>query len=322
MALVNSMLADSRGENSGLVGSFNGEIVETISWGNRLGNKGLGGRRKVSINSISLVSHGFISSNPMVKKINTVWDRVSWFQASLSNKASGFRKTEIRLANFFTEFSLESSLFAMLLNSINNILNHICLIAGCRPGFEFSLQEIFWLFKRRLNNSSGLARMVWGEIFINPNFAMSFIRVPNHSIIDLHGSTLLVSSLESLKRSIKSVKRFSFSQLGSVGKPVGNSFSYHDHMIIRISFNLLVFCLSLFRLFGDEKLRSIGGNKRLCCLTPVLVNELLIFWIIDRIKGNDWSFSFSTSIVLSNYWRSDTSDIAPVPKEWFLNFRH
>lgn len=78
MALVDYILADSGGKNSGLIGSFNGEVVESVSCGNGLGNKGFGDRsRSVSINSIDFLSDGFISSNPMVEKINAVWNRVS-----------------------------------------------------------------------------------------------------------------------------------------------------------------------------------------------------------------------------------------------------
>lgn len=167
--------------------------------------------------------------------------------------------------------------------------------------------------------------MVGSKIFIYPNFAMPLIVKSDHSVINSHGTALIIGSLIALKWSIKDIQRFCFSKLRSICKPMGDSLSDYHHVVIWVSlgfFLLLVFLFSLRGFLRDKKFWSVGANERFVSLFSVLVNEFLIFWIIDGIESYHTSFSLAAGIVLSDDWRSYTSNISPIVKERLLGFRH
>ena len=339
VAMVNSVLSNSWSKNIWLIRTSWRDIVETISFdglGLVVGGVGFSFWRDIGMVLGPMSSNwglmmgrspllSSVSSAKMSEKINSVWDRPTRINACFMNESSSLGKAQVVLVDPVCKLSIKSSFFAVLFDSIDNVLDHISFISRCRPLFVSSFQIILWIFKGWQKSSFGISRVVGRKIFIYPNFAMPFIVKSDHSVIDSHGATFFVGSFETLKRSVKDIEGFCFSKLRGIWKPVGDPLGYYNHVIIGILlgfFILLVFLFSLGSFLRDKKFWAIGSNERLFSLLPVLVNEFFIFGIVDGIKSDHTSFSLAAGIVLSDNWRAYTSNFGPVMKERLLGFRH
>ena len=88
-----------------------------------------------------------VSSNTVTEKVNSVGYRPARIKACFMDQSSCFSKAEVVLVDFVCKLPVKSSFFAVLLNSIDNVLDHISFITRCRPLLVSSFKIIFWVFK-------------------------------------------------------------------------------------------------------------------------------------------------------------------------------
>lgn len=149
VAVVDSMLSNSWSKNIGFIRTRWRDIVETISlcWlGVGCGMHFSFWRNICLMLSCPLLLFS-VSSYSVAEKVNSVWYGPARTKAFFMNESSSFSETEIVLVDFVCKLSIKSSFFAVLFNSIYNILDHISFISRCRPLFVSSFKIIFRIIK-------------------------------------------------------------------------------------------------------------------------------------------------------------------------------
>ena len=134
MSVVDSVLADSGGKDIGLVRAVHRQVVEAVASHAILGGRlvmemmvmlGLDMVMVLLMVMVFVAPMSPVASHTVVEQIHSVRHGPSGVQAGFMDNSACIAETEVGLTDLVSKLSVKSSLFAVLLNSIHNILNHI-----------------------------------------------------------------------------------------------------------------------------------------------------------------------------------------------------